>query len=210
MRVRIAVGLVVSLALLTVGGTSALAASAASFHDESSPVFLGGSQTETTTFTVTGGNQKCKSVEFSEAEVIGTKFPNMMLTPTTSGCSMFGISSEWNFNGCTWNVGAESSSQGRLSFACPAGKEMEWKSSDAGCTIRIPTQTPGGSAVPLTNSGSGSSRSVLLRWQVTGIRYTSSGGFCGASGSNGAVTGTALIKGYKNPSRSTQQGLWAE
>jgi hypothetical protein len=69
--------------------------------------------------------------------------------------------------------------------------------------------------VNFANEGSGSSRSETWTPQLSGIKYTVAGpgGTCGALGTyegaqGAAITGSYLMKGYKNLAHTEQVGTW--
>jgi hypothetical protein len=52
--------------------------------------------------------------------------------------------------------------------------------------------------VDYENKRTGATESVLVTSTVEGLTFTSSGGICGASGTNGTYIGSVMYKGYSS------------
>jgi hypothetical protein len=213
-------------AMVAVGALSAGSASAAAgeidlaCHTGADSCFLFGEQTTTNVFTVTGGNVKCTSAKFTGEGTGGTTattvvskeadwtFHTVTVHPEYSGCTAFGQAATITTTGCNYNLTASSKTAGNASIECETGKLITIKANTAGCTVTVGAQTPANNKVDYENSGTGSEKDVLVTATVgtstAGITYTSSGGICGASGTNGTYTGTVTEKCWKNAKHTEQ------
>ncbi|HEY1853020.1 MAG TPA: hypothetical protein VGG40_00405 [Solirubrobacterales bacterium] len=180
------------------------------FHSESSPTFLAGEQMTENIVTVNGGALKCTKQVFQSAEIIGTNWLTSSLAPELSGCTFIGQTATANTSGCKIVLTASSSVAGTMAISCEAGKSITYTANTSKCTVTIPAQEPGTPTISFTNEGSGATRTILVTWSVSGITYTSSGGACGTSGSNGKLSGTVKLKGYSNAGHTIQHGIWVE
>jgi hypothetical protein len=149
---------------------------------------------------------KCKKATFTSGEIIGTSVASVEVTPAYGECTAFGQNSVIDSSTCKLKLTASSVSAGNSGIVCSSGDIIVTVGSPVVCTITMQAQTPTSSGVDYTNTGSGATRHILVRWTLTGITYTSSGGICGASGTNGTYTGTVTTKGYKNAAHTTQEG----
>jgi hypothetical protein len=200
-------------ALLALAVSFASAASAEEFKTEAEPTYLAGSQTATTVLTVSGGTMKCKSTKFTG--VLKSKSsPTLMVDPTFGECTAFGVAATTKSSGV--HVGMTNvtrtvfglfhhseetdvtDTNGPLSVA-----------SAAGCELTIGEQKPKGKT-EFEQQGTKATQDLLMTTELTGITYTSSGGACGKSGTNGTLTMSVLLKGYKNEADTEQSGIWIE
>jgi hypothetical protein len=196
----IAVGLAI-LAVLAVGAVSASASQAATFGSESSANYLKGEQTTRNVWTTDGGKWECTGARYEGGPVSGKEFSEVALHPMVTGCTMIGLPLSVNANGCTVNLSAASTA----AIQCGAAP-IEFTLNPISCKVTMGTQTPGKAEVSYTNVGSGPTAYVLLTWHLAGIAYTSSGGFCGASGTDGTLSGTVAIKDYSASNFKFQDG----
>ena len=180
-------------------------------------VSLKGDQAGTNVFTVPAGTVKCTSVTFSgsatgtTAETVPSKTIDyakheITVTPSFSGCTAFGQAAEVTTNGCTFTFTATSTTGGKLTAITCTFSAITIMLKISGCTVTVPSQTPGTPTVDFTESGTGASRDILARATIGGIKATSSGGACGAKGetSTGTYTGTVTFKGFNG---TTQIGI---
>jgi hypothetical protein len=204
--------LVVGLAaLLAFGAMSASAASAsAQFHAESSPTFFKGEQETKNVLTTTGGTFKCTGADFTSGEVRGTSFETLQVHPEYTGCTGLGQQAVVNSYGCYFGMSANSAGVGALRINCETGKQITMTWLTAGCTWTIGAQTPANDLISYENQGTGAQRRIVVTFHLEGIQYTSSGGLCGASGTNGTLTGSFLLKGYNTAAFATQHSIWVE
>jgi hypothetical protein len=200
------------VAMVAMTAVAASAASAAEFHSEAATTNLTGAQTEQNVFTVTGGTVKCNVATFSGTQTGATK-GEVEVEPEYSGCTAFGQVTHIHSNGCKYGL----TSEGKASIKCgPSPIEVTVGTPTVSCTIKVGTHTPKNNDVDYTNEGAGKTRDILVRATVgkipltanEGITYTSSGGICGASGSNGAYRGTVTTKGYSDAAHMVQVGIW--
>jgi hypothetical protein len=214
--------------MVAVGALSAGSASAAAgeidlaCHTGADSCFLFGEQTETNTFTFTGGNLKCTSAKFTGEGTGGTtattvaskeadwSFHTVTVHPEYSGCAFGGQALTIITTGCNYVLTASSKTAGNVSVECETGKLITLKANTAGCTITIGAQTPGNNKVEYANAGTGSEKDVTVTAKVGeatsggGITYTSSGGICGASGTNGTYRGAVTEKCFTTSAHKTQ------
>jgi hypothetical protein len=131
-----------------------------------------------------------------------------------------GTDSTINMNGCAYLLtgltdakhNGVNNTHAQVHIVCPAGAHIKVTTGGV-CDLLIPTQTPTEGGIKFTNQA-GPPKDVLLDITVTGITYTSTGGFCGffgvsAEGNNATYTGTVTVKGFKdtNGLEGTQIGL---
>jgi hypothetical protein len=196
-----------ALTVLAVSVVTASAAQAAQFTSAVEDTFLTGEQKTQNVFTTNAGEIKCNTVKF-EATTKGTAdgglgftSPTVKVHPTYSGCTAFGFEMKVDMNSCEF----EFSASGTASIVnCPSTAPITVTIPIAGCTTTIANQGPLG-AISYSNEGSPSS--ILVTFNVTGISYTSSGGLCGASGTNGKYTGSASTKAFSDAAHTTQVAI---
>jgi hypothetical protein len=194
----------------------ASAAQAAKFHAESSPTFLLGNQSEKNVFTVNGKTVECSTAKF-EAEFTGTELSKLeKVHPTYSGCTAFGLEATVTTTGCTYTfnepTGTSSPYSGTVSIVCETGHEIEINAGFGICHVKVGSQA-NKSSVTYTDEGTGATRSVLVKANVSGITSTVSGSelICGANGTQSATyKGSVLTKGYSNSTHTTQHGIWVQ
>jgi hypothetical protein len=132
----------------------------------------------------------------------------LKLTPTYSGCVLIGQLVTVNMNGCQYIITATAATAGITVISCPAGKEIELEAKTSKCKIFIPAQTPINNAVDFAAGEAEGKKDVLLTATVgteipvkgtkSGIRYTTTGGFCGEGGENGSIRGGITAKAYSS------------
>jgi hypothetical protein len=210
---------VFGLAVVAMLAMTAVVASAASaaveFNSEAATTNLTGTQTEQNVLTVTGGTVKCNVATFAGTQS-GTTKSELEVEPKYSGCTAFGQASHIDTNGCKYKMTAA----GKVSISCGAGGPIVVTvgTPTVFCTVKVGAHTPANNDVDYTNEGAGKTRDILVRATAgkipltanEGITYTSSGGICGASGSNGAYRGTVTTTGYSDPAHLVQVGIWRE
>ncbi|HYH52949.1 MAG TPA: hypothetical protein VD761_02365 [Solirubrobacterales bacterium] len=195
-------------ALVIVGAfASVSSAAAASFQFEGNSAFVKTSQVTVTTFATPAGAYKC-SESASSQEIPKPSVETLTLSPSIS-CPG-GASKSWVMNGCTEKITTVSTGSGILAFSCPEGQQISAYVN--GCLLTIPAQTPASQTVSFVNKGSGTTRSVEVKYSITGLTYTSPGGACPSKGvhSDGTFTGTMSLKAYKNSAGTIQQGVWVQ
>jgi hypothetical protein len=216
------------VAMAAVGGLSAASASAAAgeidlaCHTGADSCFLFGEQATENVLTLNGGSLKCTSAKFTGEGTGGTTattvtskeadwtFHTVTLHPEYGGCTAFGQNITITTTGCNYKLTASSKTAGNVSIECETGKLITLKGNTTGCTITIGAQTPGNNKVEYANSGTGSEKDVLVTEKVGeatsggGITYTSSGGACGTSGTNGTIRGTITEKCWTTSAHKTQ------
>jgi hypothetical protein len=131
----------------------------------------------------------------------------LKLTPTISGCTFDGLAINVTTTGCFYSLTASSKTAGTLAIGCEAGKGIIFHMPGE-CTITYEPQIPINSAVDFAVEEAAGKKHVRTTWTVgseipvegakSGIKYTSSGGFCGKSGENGSFRGSVTVKPYKN------------
>ncbi|MFT3864759.1 MAG: hypothetical protein QM729_10845 [Solirubrobacterales bacterium] len=202
------------VAMLAVGVVGASAASAASFHSESSETFVLGSQSTQNVFTVNSRTVKCSTATFTGSFTGTSKSTLENIHPEYGGCEAFGLEATVNTEGCNYTFNEPSGSStytGTVNVVCESGKEIEINAAST-CVVKVGSQS-GLSSVTYTDEGSGSSRSVLVTANVSGISSTVSGStlICGTNGTRSATyTGSVSTKGYTSAAHTTQTGVWVE
>ncbi|HEY2717109.1 MAG TPA: hypothetical protein VGI73_12890 [Solirubrobacterales bacterium] len=182
-------------------------ASAAEFKFASAPTWLEGIQVTKHELAVSGGVVKCSTVEFkSTAAISSTSAFSVEVHPTYVSCRLAGTVVSVVTTSCSYvlsvNVGGVPLG-GLAEIKCSGATSMEIKVPGV-CSISVPSQShssstvsPNSYAVSYT-SMTGAVEEVLVQNQVTGLNYGTSGGVCGAGGSNGTYSGTTLVGGYKS------------
>lgn len=188
-----------TLALMLVASLGiASLASAAQFRAEEYPTPIAGSQTSVPVIATNSGNIKCSSTVLTGnlAAASGT----ISVSPSYSGCKAFGVPATVNTNSCQYALTSTNESApftGSLEIACAKeGDAIEFSASTY-CSVKLPAQK-GLGAVSLENTGTGSSRSINLSLNVTGLTYIETGPSCASNGTfaNGTFTGAANLSGY--------------
>jgi hypothetical protein len=207
------------IALVAVFAMSAVVASAASakeIHSGASPTYIHGLQTSFNIFELTNeAPTECVSTTY-EAGYPGTTASSLFMTPTYANCKSFGQKSTIDMNGCDYLfatpvIGADSDHYtSSVKILCPTagGVKQKIEITATGCTVTIEEQTPTSPLIDITNvtTATANQDDLLLKSTLTGIKYTSTGGPCGASG-EGKFTGEVTLKAYSN-AHTTQVDLW--
>jgi hypothetical protein len=144
------------------------------------------------------------------------------VSPTFSGCTGFGQNLTVAVNECTFTGTVSGGTktpgpyvEGTVTIDCPTGKSIVITGNTTKCTITIGAQTPANNVIDVYNEGEGATADLKIRATVgtepleakkTGIKYTSSGGACGASGENGVVRGDGTAKCFTTSEHKTQVG----
>jgi hypothetical protein len=197
---------------LTLAGGVASAASAASFATEVAPTYFAGTQKATTVIGSNAGKIECKSTSFTGVQLEKTA-SSLQLDPTFGECTAFGATAKVKSSGV--HIVSTNVTRTFLIFGHSEQNDLadtngsQLQISVGSCEITIGEQKPAG-LTEFEEQGSGASRSLLVSHELTGISYTSSGGICGKSGTNGTLTTSVLLKGYQNEAHTEQVGLWIE
>jgi hypothetical protein len=196
------------LAVLVVFALAAIAsasASAAEFHSEGKSTSLTGSQETVNTFGVNAGTWHCQSAKFTgTTSSTSTTQATQKLTPAYTECKITAFGGE-SLNQ-TMDIGCEYalSTNGPITLECGASSI---RVTAPFCTITFSGQTVNKAAY--ANVGSGTTRELLVTWEITGLRYTQSA-FCPTGGGtfeNGTMGGTVKITGE---SGGSHVGVWWE
>jgi len=197
-----------AVAVLALTAVSAASASAHTFTAASSPTWLKGEQSTKNVFTVNGGTVKCTGATFTSGKEVGTSLSSVTVHPSYSGCTAFGQEAEVNTGTITNGINYVISAEGTVNIVkVGTGTGIVVKAKTAGCTVTVAPQT-GLSSVTFTNEGSPSA--VLVTAAVEKITYTSSGGICGESGTNGKYSGSVLTKGFGTETFTEQHAIYWE
>jgi hypothetical protein len=179
---------VVLTAVLAMTSVPAAGAQAAEFHSEIENTTFTGGQMPNHVLTTNAGTVTCTEAEFSgnqAAKTVGT----VQVTPAYNECTAFGfLSYAVDEKSCTYTFNATGSPlHGGVTIDCSGSDKITM--SVFGCTVTVGPQTA--DTVSYINTGSGSSRTVDVKAEITGLTYTQSGFLCGGSGtfSNGTYTG---------------------
>lgn len=173
--IKILVALSAIFALTAVGAS---AASAASFEASKVPGNLKGKATTTQVFTVNGGKVECTTAT-TTGKVVESPAAAQKVTVNYSGCKAFGFVSV-TISPAEYNLHAA----GTVDILNTITINVA-----GSCTVTVGPQS-GLKTVSYENK----SGKILEKSAVTGIKYTSSGGFCGTSGTNGTYTGNNEVE----------------
>jgi hypothetical protein len=198
---------ITAVAAMALVAIPASAASAANFQTESSPAYVAGTASGEGFFNLNGWTAKCTSQSYKSNALSGSVVATVEVEPAYSQCSTLGQKVSFAFNGCKYQLSATSTSAGAVAIVCPPEKEIVVTMLTAGCTLKIKGQTPG-SAVAYKGTGIGASRALDLNVHMENLKWSSSGGICGASGTNGTFQGSFPLKAYTNSALTVQQGLF--
>jgi hypothetical protein len=197
-------------AALALAAAVAPTAAATNFTSEGTPTFLKG-EGATVTLTVNAITVKCQKVVWKSAEIVGSSISWIEISPEYVECTTFGQETSVVTTGCTYKLTASSATAGATQFVCSGSNQIVIAPKGAGCTIKIKSQTPTTPTVDYTNMGTFGgglgTADFSVKDTVGGIAYTSSGGVCGASGTNGTTVGEVTVKGYSSSAYSTQRGI---
>jgi hypothetical protein len=209
MHLKIKAICLAGLAVVAVSASMASAASAApKFTSSQAKSLPRGEQFTKLVFSTAGGLWECTSFVFEGSLTgaagggLGFESPLLTLHPTTTGCITFGLSSTFETTGCNFVFAAA----GTASIECETGKQMVLKIPGAACSMTFGAQGPL-SGVSFKSEGSGASEGVLMTLNVSKISYTSTGGFCGASGANLNLKGSVTVRDFTESKLKTQTGL---
>jgi hypothetical protein len=215
---------VLGLALVAALAMSALAASAASatysFGAPNAPTDGTGSQIGTNIFTTGAGTVECTSATFSGTQGSESS-SDVTISPHYTGCTAFTIvGTHVKMNGCTYTFTTPTVDLGGGEFTgesphviCTGENQIEITPTGffgSICTVKIPGQTPTSGHVIYKNEGEGTTRVVKVTATVGGIHFTSSGGICGSSGTNGSYEGSVTLRGYQDGNHSIHEPLLIE
>lgn len=163
------------VAVFALSAVGASAASAATFQSEATTTNLTGTQTGNHVFNAAGAKITCKKASFT-GQQSGTSVSEVTLGAAYSECSFLFFNVNVNMNGCSYRFHANGETD--VVGASCGGITYE----GAGCKVVVPAQT-GLNSVSYATAGSGSSRTINVKPNVTGIKYTSSG-LCPENGTN--------------------------
>lgn len=194
------------VAMFSISAVMAVGASADEFTAEKYPVTLTGESEEGFSDEVgtTAGTMKCPKPTYQGTVSAGTDIRTISVTPDAhdQACTAFGFPGTVDVNECKYvfhinTVGTE----GSVDFECPAGKEITMTATSAGtakCTVHIPTQTKIPGTVKYSNTLSGGTIDLNL----TGLKYTHTGGTgvgaCAAGSGTGTLKARAVITGEED------------
>ena len=160
-----------------------------------------GNEINTHTFTIEGGNVRCRSRMHA---TLNNKTVTAVsgVTTTLTECRAFGVASTVNMNGCTFsfaNVAASSPATANVSVVCPAGRNITISSPALPCTINVGSQGPLPHVV-FNNSGTEPTH-VNANVTASGIRYTAVEATCprrGGTFNNGTFNGETTLEGFND------------
>jgi hypothetical protein len=214
------------LALVAVFALSALAASSASAVDKftaaKSPVVITGTS-HNNKFTITNPDVgfECTTSSFSATYTSGATEITVDATYTgtilqTSGthehCTATSPATKAtvSMEGCDYDLTGNTTgldngkTDATVWVTCPTGKEIKIVT-NAGCTIRVPSQTPTEGGVVYTNEAG----KVKVDVTATGVTYTSEGPLCSLGGipseaNNSDYTGDVVVSGFEDNGGTTE------
>jgi hypothetical protein len=190
------VGLIASAALAMSVLTGIASASASEFNAESFPAALTGSGNQT--FTTAAGEITCPTS--SQKGEATSKSTWWTMNVTDSGCTLGGVATTVNWGQCEIRYYTYSG----YYIVCKGGIV---KITSQECIIEVGQQEL--KSLTLTNSGSGTTRTIKALVSVTGMKFTQNSGCVGGAGTftNGKIGGEILLKGLKE---GVQQGIFVE
>lgn len=154
-------------------------------------------------FAPTSGASRieCTTVTVPSSFVVGKPTTAVSVGAKYSGCEPFLGASPVNvfMNSCIYVFHlAKGSTTGTVDIECPENAKIEIEIGKI-CEYQIGTQT-GLSSVSFKNTGSGTTREVIVEPNVSGITstLTTNDFFCPAAGSTGTYTGAATVTGENN------------
>jgi hypothetical protein len=163
------------VAALALTAVVASAAQAASFHSEAETTSLTGTQTGNHVFNAAGAKITCKNATFTGTQT-GTVANDVTVGASYKNCSFLFFNVNVNMNGCEYTF----HSNNTVDVVGAACKGITYEG--AGCKVVVGAQS-GLSTVGFATAGAGSSRTINVSPNVTGIKYTSSG-LCPENGTN--------------------------
>jgi len=190
------------------GATTATLPESGIFGAERYPTNLVGNQEEGAPFKIrtVGGNIECKTAAFSGSLTAASG--TMTLTPTYSGCSMFGFpESTVATNGCSYKYYVEGSNKDYpMDINCPAGASIVVTGGN--CSLSIPPQS-GLKTVnyQLIEPSPTDRAKIRVIHTVSGLTYTvtKSGFACPLGGlgtyKTGTVSGNTIVEGTNSEGR---------
>lgn len=212
---------VAMIAVFAIAGTGVSAASAAEFHFDTNPSYPTVSAEKSQFYWKYGAMEvPCKETLNSE-KISSTTASSLSFAGVTECGNPLGIWT-WNYNGCSKKITVNSATTGSLSFACPAGKEIDVKGTLAvgkNCHFYIPGQTlkarnPAFSPVYLSNSISETTGKKIVKasFETAEMTYTV-GSECDKKAgiyNDGQIYGSIQISNYVNEARSKYSSVWVE
>jgi len=169
--------LVAVFALCAIGAANA---SAAPQFTASATGELTGKALETQKFKTNGGTVECKKIDVV-ATIPAIASPEQHVTIKYTECSAFGFPVDDIHATYLFTADGSVHVVEEISITVTGGIFGE-------CTVKVPKQTDKSVTY---DSVSGK---IKVTPNVTGIKYTSSGGICGSSGENGTYTGASEIE----------------
>ena len=132
-------------------------------------------------FSVSGGTTECTKIESASGTAVNGTSKTQIVKVKYTGCTVFGTAStvseaEYEFN-----------AEGSVAVK----KDITINVPVVGCSILVlPTSNTDLTSVAFSNTG----KNLKESSSVKGITYETTGGFCGASGTNGTYSGEGVIE----------------
>lgn len=220
------------LALVAIFAMCAVAAQGASaedlFHSEVEHTILDARALNNQVFVTPVGSVECESLsveatlsaktvaEITAAPTYGKpNLPESEHAKTECKANIAGslLDTRVTFTECHYLFTSATNATGHhiTHVVCPTGQEIHIEPFILGkyrkC-FTIPTQTPTGGGVQMTNHGAGATRDITLNATVEGIEYTKEGS-CGTGTANDATyNGESTVTG--TDTAGNQVGIWVE
>ncbi len=206
-------GLAAVAAMAVMALTGVASASATQFKAETYPVTVkshaavniveGKEVTSNQVFKTNAGTVSCEAAAGSGSANAASEW--MKIKVSYSKCTAFG------FIGATINMGTceyEFHTNGTVDIV-PSGCKVTITVSGSSCVVEVPSQT-GLKTVSYENKGTGTTRTIREKTNVTGITYTQNAFCSGGSGtfSNGEYTGENEVEGFNEALE--REGIWVE
>ncbi|HET6996959.1 MAG TPA: hypothetical protein VFI03_00085 [Solirubrobacterales bacterium] len=190
--------LIVVLSVLALAASASMAAAAPTFTAASYPSTTSGVQVEPFVVTTGQGQVKCPGITYSGEQKEALSEITLVAFVEFWECSTIGLGTTIRQNGCEFiakatTVVAENMLYGgTLAIACPPGKSIEFIGGGGICIVSLPSQS---GAIELEDQTSASPEDVLMKVNVTNLKYTLSGSFlCKGSFENGTLGGSVTLK----------------
>ena len=166
------------IVVFAIGVIAAAAASAASFQTNETGTLKGVALT-TQVFKTNGGEIRCTTATAS-GSVTTMVSETLKVLVNYNGCTAFGFTSV-TVSPAEYVLHANGTEDvlNTVTVAVPL----------AGCSVAVGPQS-GNGTIAYSNSGS----NLVTSSAISGIAYTSTGGLCGSSGTNGTFTGSDELK----------------
>lgn len=203
------------VAMFAVSAVTAAVASADDFTAEKYPVTLTGKNLAANDqFIMTTGTVNCKTASYTGTVSAATT--RVVVTPSYSNCTAFGFPAIIDVNGCRYEFNIGAGTTGDADIGCDIGTAITVTAISAGtvkCNVFISGQTLITGTMTYSNTGSGTTREVVVNASLSGIDYSHVGGTgVGActfgTGTNGTLNASGIVTGEEDKSSPAHIGIF--